>query len=129
MVLRSAFPTLPSPPNGIPPPPRTCFKSANSHGDGAPQGRHPRDCRCFWHLKVSILATVVTFGPSCFHRLSKVPTVTGIGSVLIAILKTVVTLGPFIFCHASKIPTVTGIGVALVLYKSSIEPVPPKMEP
>ena len=64
------------------------------------------------------LVTVLTFGPSCFHRISRVPTVTGIGAVFTAILITVVTLGPLSFCRAS----VTGIGVALVLYKSSIQP-------
>ena len=77
-----------------PTPPMICFKSANSHRDQPRQGRHPRNCRRFWSLKASILVTVVTFGPSCCRRASKVPTVTGIGMVLIAILRTVLTFDP-----------------------------------
>ena len=77
MVLRSAFPAMVSPPT---PPPMVCFKNANSHRDGAPRGRHPRNCRRFWRLNASILVSVVTFGPSCLHRVSKGPAVTGIGA-------------------------------------------------
>ena len=95
-ALRSQ-PPPPPPPNGIPPPhpPMKCyFKSADSHRDQPRQGRHPRNCRRFWSRKASILVTVVTFGPSCCRRASKVPTVTGIGVVLIAILRTVLTFDP-----------------------------------
>ena len=67
-----AFPALP--PNSFPPP--VCFKSANAHRDGAP-GRHPGSCHHFWCFKAS------SFVPSCFHRISEAPTVTGIGAVLI----------------------------------------------
>ena len=107
MVPRSAFPAPPPPPNGIPPPPppMICFKSANSHRDQPRQGRHPRNCRRFWSRKASILVTVVTFGPSCCRRASKVPTVTGIGVVLIAILRTVVTFDPSCCRRASDVST------------------------
>ena len=84
----------PPPPVSPPTPPMICFKSANSHRDQPRQGRHPRNCRRFWSRKASILVTVVTFGPSCCRCASKVPTVTGIGVVLIAILRTVSLLTP-----------------------------------
>ena len=99
-ALRSQPPPMMSPPT----PPmlcfksansHRCFKSANSHRDEPLRGRHPRSCRRLWCLKASILVTVVTFGPSCCRRASEVPTVTGIGVVLIAILRTVVTLAPY----------------------------------
>ena len=128
-VLRSQAPPPPPPP-GIPPtpPPMVCFKSANSHRDGAPRGRHPRNCRRFWRLNASILVSVVTFGPSCLHRVSKVPAVTGIGAVLIAIFITVANFGPSCFCRTQKFPTsycfcvskmltVTGIGMVLTVSK------------
>ena len=107
MVLRSAFPAPPPPPMVSPPltPPMICFKSANSHRDQPRQGRHPRNCRRFWSRKASILVTVVTFGPSCCRRASKVPTVTGIGMVLIAILRTVLTFDPSCCRRASDVST------------------------
>ena len=97
----------PPPPKGIPPPtpPMICFKSANSHRDQPRQGRHPRNCRRFWSRKASILVTVVTFGQSCCRRASKVPTVTGIGVVLIAILRTVLTFDPSCCRRASDVST------------------------
>ena len=98
-------PPMVSPP---PPPPMICFKSANSHRDQPRHGRHPRNCRRFWSRKASILVTVVTFGPSCCRRASKVPkvpTVTGIGVVLIAILRTVLTFDPSRCRHASDVST------------------------
>ena len=126
MVLRAAFPAPPPPhpaPNGM-------LQKCNSHRDGAPRGRHPRNCRRFWRLNASILVSVVTFGPSCLHRVSKVPAVTGIGAVLIAIFITVANFGPSCFCRTQKFPTsycfcvskmltVTGIGVVLTVYKPS----------
>ena len=112
MVLRCAVPT-PSPP----PPPSTCFKSPSSHRDGVPRARHTRNCRRFWRLKASILVTVITFGPSCFHHISRVPTVTGTRAVLLATLRTVVTLGPLCFFVAlQKYQQSQGWGLALVLY-------------
>ena len=101
-------PSPPPPPNGIPPPtppPMICFKSANSHRDQPRQGRHPRNCRRFWSRKASILVTVVTLGPSCCRRASKVPTVTGIGVVLIPILRTVLTFDPSCCRRASDVST------------------------
>ena len=98
----------PPPPQWYPPPippPMICFKSANSHRDQPRQGRHPRNCRRFWSRKASILVTVVTFGPSCCRRASKVPTVTGIGVVLIAILRTVLTFDPSCCRRASDVST------------------------
>ena len=75
MVARCAFPA-PSLPNGIHPTrAMICFKSANRHRDGALRARDPRNCRCIWRLKASILVTAVTFGPSWFHSASKVPTI------------------------------------------------------
>ena len=111
------------PPNRIPP--MICFKRTNSHRDELLRGRHPRNCRRCWCLKASILVTVVTVGPSCCRqRFLTVPTVTGIGVVLITILRTVVTFGPLCFflsrfgCHQQS----SGIRVVLILYKPSVEP-------
>ena len=134
-IYDSAF-CVPSPPPSRPmvspptPPPMVCFKSANSHRDGAPRGRHPRNCRRFWRLNASILVSVVIFGPSGIHRVSKVPAVTGIGAVLIAIFISVANFGPSCFCRTQKFPTsycfcvskmltVTGIRVVLIVYKPS----------
>ena len=101
-------PSPPPPPPMVSPPPTPpmiCFKSANSHRDQPRQGRHPRNCRRFWSRKASILVTVVTFGPSCCRRASKVPTVTGISVVLIAILRTVLTFDPSCCRRASDVST------------------------
>ena len=49
---------------------------------------HPRNCRRVLapqSLNPHNFVTVVTLGPSCFRRVSKVPTVTGIGVFLIVI--------------------------------------------
>ena len=99
--------TIYAPPQWYPPstPPMICFKSANSHRDQPRQGRHPRNCHRFWSCKASILVTVVTFGPSCCRRASKVPTVTRIGVVLIAILRTVLTFDPSCCRRASDVST------------------------
>ena len=104
-ALRSQPPPPPPMVSPPPPPPMICFKSANSHRDQPRQGRHPRNCRRFWSRKASILVTVVTFGPSCCRRASKVPTVTGIGVVLIAILRTVLTFDPSCCRRASDVST------------------------
>ena len=63
MVLRSAFPAPPPMVSHPTPPPMVCFKSANSHRDGAPRGRHPRNCRRFWRLNASILVKCRHFWP------------------------------------------------------------------
>ena len=106
-IWSCALRSQPPPPPWYPPPtpPMICFKSANSHRDQPRQGRHPRNCRRFWSRKASILVTVVTFGPSCCRRASKVPTVTGIGVVLIAILRTVLTFDPSCCRRASDVST------------------------
>ena len=105
-ALRSQPPPPPPPMvSPLPPPPLICLKSANSHRDQPRQGRHPRNCRRFWSRKASILVTVVTFGPSCCRRASKVPTVIGIGVVLIAILRTVLTFDPSCCRRASDVST------------------------
>ena len=94
-----------------PPPEYTLQKVATVAGIGL--GCHPRNCRCFLRPKASTLVTVITFGPSCFQRVSKVPTVTGVVAV--------VTFCPVCSCRASGVSRVTGIGVALILYKPSRE--------
>ena len=68
--LGSCFASPPTPwyPQTDPP---LCFKSVNSHRDGAPRGRHPCNSRCFC-LKAAILVNVVAFSPSCFPRVSTV---------------------------------------------------------
>ena len=101
VLLRCAFSTPFFRPSGIPLNPRI-FKNANSHRDGAIWGRHPRNCLRFWCLKAFILVTAVAFGPSCFRRAEKVPT------VLIAIFIIGVICCPSCFCHVSKVPTDTG---------------------
>ena len=107
MVLRSAFPAPPPPPQWYPPPnpPHDMLQKCQQSQGSASQGRHPRNCRRFWSRKASILVTVVTFGPSCCRRASKVPTVTGIGVVLIAILRTVLTFDPSCCRRASDVST------------------------
>ena len=104
MVLRSAFP---APPQWYPPPhpPMICFKSANIHRDQPVRVAILVTVVVFWSRKASILVTVVTFGPSCCRRASKVPTVTGIGVVLIAILRTVLTFDPSCCRRASDVST------------------------
>ena len=71
--LGSCFASPPTPwyPQTDPP---LCFKSVNSHRDGAPRGRHPCNSRCFC-LKAAILLNVVAFSPSCFRRVSTVRSV------------------------------------------------------
>ena len=96
---------VPSPPPMVCPPHPPHDVLANSHRDQPCQGRHPRNCRRFWSRKASILVTVVTFGPSCCRRASNVPTVTGIGVVLIAILRTVLTFDPSCCRRASDVST------------------------
>ena len=88
----------PRPPNGIPPHP-PCFKSANSHGDRAPWGGHPRDCRRFGCLKAAIFVTGVSFDSSHIRYVSKVPTVTGIRVVLIAVLTIVIAFETSYCCR------------------------------
>ena len=107
IYIYCALRSQPPPPQWYPPPtpPMICCKSANSHRDQPRQGRHPRNCRRFWSRKASILVTVVTVGPSCRPRASKVPTVTGIGVVLIAILRTVLTFDPSCCRRASDVST------------------------
>ena len=61
-------------------------------------------------LEAAILVTVVTVSPSCFRRVLKVPTVTGMGRPGVAILVTVITLGPRVVLASEKVPTVTGKG-------------------
>ena len=58
-------------------------------------------------LGVAILVTVVTFGPMCRRRVSKVSTVTGIRVVLIAILATVIAFDTSYCCPSVKVVTVT----------------------
>ena len=58
--------------------------------------------------------TVLTFGLVSGLRVSKVPTVTGIGGVVVAKRRTVVTFGLVSGLRVSKVPTVTGIGGVVV---------------
>ena len=113
-ALGSRF-ARPPPMVSLPYPHPPCFKSDNSHRDGAPWGRHPRNCPRFRRLKAAILVTVVSFYASHVRYVSKVPTVTGIRVVLIAVLTTVITFETSYRCRILNIFTVTVIGFVLIL--------------
>ena len=71
-----------------------------------------RNCCVFWRLNAAILVTALTFRPCCFRRMSKVPTITAIGVVLVAIRNTRRSFQNC--CHVLKVLTVTGIRVVLI---------------
>ena len=62
------------------------FKSANCHRDRWGPGREPQNCHHFW-----------TRVWSSRSKIPKVPTVTGIGGVLVANRRSVITFG-LVFC-------------------------------
>ena len=64
--------------------------------------------------------TVVTFGLVSGLRISKVPTVTGIGGVVVAKRRTVVTFGLVSGLRISKVPTVAGIGGVVVAKRRTV---------
>ena len=78
--------------------PHICVRTPHSPPHGIP----PMLC----HPEAAFLVAVVTFGPMCRRRISKVSTVRGIRVFLIAILATVIAFGHLISCLNSKILTV-----------------------